>query len=94
MNGRGSSKRGGHASQLSALRSVLTATGGATKVEELYRLLTAEETAHFLAMSESQVRHLTCRHELPCIQTGRRGVAYRLIDLIEWQENLRRTVSF
>jgi predicted DNA-binding transcriptional regulator AlpA len=71
---------------LGALRSVLTATGGEARIEEVYRVLGAEEAARFLGVSESQVRHLTCRRELPCIKTGKRGVGYRLIDLINWQE--------
>ena len=41
------------------LRSVLRATGGNAKVEELYRLLTAEEAAHFLALAEATVRDKT-----------------------------------
>jgi predicted DNA-binding transcriptional regulator AlpA len=86
MSGRGSSKRDAHPGELAALRSVLIATGGQAKLEELYRVLNADEAARFLGVSESQVRHLTCRRELPCIKTGKRGVGYRLIDLIEWQE--------
>jgi hypothetical protein len=71
---------------LGALRSVLTASGGEAKIEELYRILGAEEAARSLCVSESQVRHLTCRRELPCLKTGKGGVGYRLIDLINWQE--------
>jgi hypothetical protein len=35
------------------------------------------------------VRKMTARHELPCIKTGKRGVGYRVIDLIDWQESRR-----
>ncbi len=28
------------------------------------------------------VRNMTARHELPCIKTGKRGVGYRVVDLI------------
>jgi excisionase family DNA binding protein len=69
-----------------ALRAVLIATGGHAKVRELYQLLSAEETAAFLGLSLDTVRHLTARRELPCIKTGKRGVGYRVIDLIAWQE--------
>ncbi len=35
---------------------------------------------------------MTSRRELPVIKTGKRGVGYRLIDLIRWQEErIRRT---
>ncbi len=44
-----------------------------------------EVAARFLGISDSQVRHLTCRRELPSIKTGKVGMGYRLIDLIEWQ---------
>jgi excisionase family DNA binding protein len=86
--------RNGKTGELRELRSVLIATGGQAKVEELYRVLVAEEAARFLGISESQVRDLTSRRELPCIKTGKRGVGYRLIDLIEWQDVRRQSVSY
>jgi predicted DNA-binding transcriptional regulator AlpA len=70
--------------ELGTLRSVLVATAGQAKVEELYRLLNAEQAAHFLGLSESQVRHMTCRSELPCVQLSANRVGYQLIDLIDW----------
>ncbi len=36
-------------------------------------------------LDDSHVRHLTCRRELPSIKTGKVGMGYSLIDLIEWQ---------
>jgi len=68
------------------LRVVLKATGGNAKVEELYRLLNAEETARFLGLAEPTIRDMTYRHELPHTKIGKRGVRYRLIDLIAWSE--------
>jgi excisionase family DNA binding protein len=81
-------KRRGEASAASerVLRSVLRATGGNAKVEELYRLLSAEEAARFLGLAEPTIRDMTYRHELPHVKVGVRGVRYRLIDLIDWQE--------
>ncbi len=69
-----------------ALRSVLAATGGAAKVEELYRLLNAEEAARFLGLAEPTVRDMTYCHDLAHTKVGVRGVRYRLIDLIAWSE--------
>jgi excisionase family DNA binding protein len=69
-----------------SLRSVLHATGGHAKVEELYRLLNAEEAARFLGLAESTVRDMTYRRELPHTKIGLRGVRYRLIDLIAWSD--------
>ncbi len=68
------------------LRSVLVATAGNAKLVELYKLLSAEETAAFLGLALQTVRNMTARRELPVIKTGKRGVGYRLIDLIAWQE--------
>jgi excisionase family DNA binding protein len=74
------------AATLRALRSVLHATGGNAKLLELYRVMPAEEAAVFLGLALQTVRNMTARHELPCIRTGKRGVGYRVIDLIDWQE--------
>lgn len=90
MNRRQQAKRDGCAGELGVLQGVLQATGGQAKVRELYQLLTAEEAAAFLALDLSTVRHLTCRSELPSIKTGKRGVRYRVIDLIAWQETRAR----
>jgi excisionase family DNA binding protein len=68
------------------LRSVLSSAGETTKIEELYRLLTCQECAHFLGLAEATVRDMTYRHELPFTKVGSRGVRYRLIDLIVWAE--------
>jgi predicted DNA-binding transcriptional regulator AlpA len=82
---------GRHGSEASAntaraLRSVMLATGGQAKLLELYRILSAEEAGDFLGLALQTVRNMTARHELPCIKTGKRGVGYRVIDLIAWQE--------
>lgn len=77
------------ADTIRAVRGVLEATGGAAKVDELYRLLRAEEAGEFLGMPLQTVRNMTARHELPSIRTGKRGVRYRVADLIAWQETRR-----
>lgn len=88
-------RHGGEASAGTArtLRSVLIETGGQAKVLELYRILSAEEAADFLGLALQTVRNMTARHELPSIRTGKRGVGYRVIDLIGWQERRLRPVS-
>ncbi|HJU29648.1 MAG TPA: helix-turn-helix domain-containing protein [Candidatus Binataceae bacterium] len=86
-NRRGQTRHGGRSGELPALRSVLIATGGQAKLLELYKVLSAEEAAEFLGIALQTVRNMTARRELPCIRTGKRGVGYRVIDLIQWQED-------
>lgn len=86
MNRRQQAEREGRVGQMAALRSVLIATAGQAKVEELYRVLKADEAARFLGLAEDTLRNMTYRHEIPHVKTGKRGVGYRLISLIEWQD--------
>ncbi len=72
--------------RVAVLKEALSATGGQAKVRELYQLLTAEEAASFLALDLGTVRNLTYRRELPFVKIGRRGVRYRVLDLLAWQE--------
>jgi excisionase family DNA binding protein len=78
---------------VSVRNSVLLATGGQAKLLELYRVLSAEEAAAMLGLALGTVRHMTARHELPSIKTGKRGVGYRVIDLIAWQEERMRPAA-
>lgn len=73
-------------SAVAVLKAVLKAAGGETKVRELFQLLTADEAAAFLALDSGTVRNLTYRRELPCVKVGIRGVRYRVLDLLAWQE--------
>lgn len=51
-------------------------------MNELDRLLTAEEAGKYLGLKTSTVRRLTYTRELPCVRpTGRRAVRYSLRDL-------------
>ena len=84
MKARGNRRTEASAATSAALRSVLRATGGNAKVEELYRLLTAEEAGRFLGLAESTVRDMTYRHELPRTKPTPHAVRYRLIELIAW----------
>ena len=86
MNERRQARREGRVGELAALRSVLFASGGQAKVLELYRVLSAQEAAAFLGIALQTVRNMTARRELPCVKTGKRGVGYRVVDLIAWQE--------
>jgi excisionase family DNA binding protein len=89
MKAAGNQRSERRAATVRALRSVLVATAGNAKVLELYRVLSAEQTAEWLGLALQTVRKMTARHELPCIKIGKRGVGYRVIDLIEWQESRR-----
>jgi excisionase family DNA binding protein len=75
---------------MATLKAALQATAGQAKVRDLYQLLTAEEAAEFLALDVGTIRNLTYRRGLPCVKVGPRGVRYRLLDLIVWQEERRR----
>jgi excisionase family DNA binding protein len=86
MKGGGRQRSEVGAATVRALRGVPAATGGNAKLLELYRVLSAEEAAAFLGIALQTVRNMTARRELPCIKTGKRGVGYRVIDLIRWQE--------
>lgn len=90
MNRRQEAERNGQADRTAALRSVLVKTGGQAKIEELYRHLRADEAAHFLGFAEQTVRDMTYRNELPYVKVGKRGVRYRLIDLIAWSDRHAR----
>ncbi len=72
---------------VAVLQEALSVTGGQAKVRELYQLLTAEEAADFLALDLGTVRNLTYRRELPFVKIGPRGVRYRVLDLLAWQES-------
>ncbi len=69
------------------LRSVLRATAGEAKVREMFQLLNAKQAAEFLGIAEPTVRDMTYRRELPYVRVGKRGVRYRLIDLIGWADS-------
>lgn len=90
MAERSQARNEGRGAAMTGLRSILIATGGAAKVEELYRLMVAEEAAHFLGLALQTLRNMTARGELPVIKTGKRGVGYRVVDLIEWQNERER----
>jgi len=76
--------------RMATLKAALLATAGQANVRDLYQLLTAEEAAEFLALDVGTIRNLTYRRGLPCVKVGLRGVRYRLLDLIVWQEERSR----
>jgi excisionase family DNA binding protein len=69
-----------------ALRDAERILGRPVTLEEATRVLKAKEAARYLGVDESTIRHMSSRGELAKIKTGSRGVGYRLLDLIEWQE--------
>ncbi len=93
MRAGGKSRSVANGETIRALRSVLHATGGGAKVEELYWVMRAEEAARFLGLAEPTVRDMTYRHELPHVKLGARAVGYQLIDLIEWLKARRQPAA-
>jgi excisionase family DNA binding protein len=91
MKAGGKALGGGRIETVRALRSIERVMGRPATVEECGRLLKAEQVAQFLALDLSTVRHMTARGELPVIRTGKRGVAYQLIDLLGWIEARRES---
>jgi predicted DNA-binding transcriptional regulator AlpA len=90
MRSHGKSAYDGRGGELGTLSEVLIATGDKANIEELYRPLSAREAARFLGLSESQLRHMTSRREVPSVQLSANRVAYLPIDLIEWLRARRR----
>jgi len=93
MSERRLARREGRDSGLAALRSVLFTSGGQATVLELYRVLSAKEAVAFLGLALQTVRNVTARRELSCVKTGKRGVGYRVVDLIAWQEARLRSAT-
>ena len=51
-------------------------------MDDVDRLLTADEAARFLGLKSPTIRRLTAEGELPAVlPTGRRAVRYRMKDL-------------
>lgn len=49
----------------------------------LAKLLTAQEAAELLSLKVGTIRDMTYRKEIPYVKIGKRGVRYRLIDLLD-----------
>ena len=54
--------------------------------------MTVEETAVFLGTTKGQLYNLVNRREIPYVTWGKRGIRFRGLDLIAWQEARRRPV--
>lgn len=85
----GKSPRDAGARDLAALRSAIREAGGQAALDEFYRQMDIEEAARFLGTTKGQLYNLTSRREIPFIPWGKRGVRFRRIDLIRWQEARR-----
>jgi excisionase family DNA binding protein len=86
VNRRPQAKRDGDADEVAALRSAIRDSGGKAALDDLYGLMPIEEAAHFLGTTKGQLYNLTSRREIPFIPWGKRGVRFRRVDLIRWQE--------
>lgn len=56
----------------------------------LAKLITAQEVAELLSIKLATVRALTYRRKIPCVKIGRRGVRYRLLDILTFIEDRSR----
>jgi len=86
MNRRQQASSTSAADDLAALRSAVRDAGGKAALDDLYRQMTIEDTADFLGTTKGQLYNLTSRGEIPFIPWGKRGVRFRRVDLIRWQE--------
>ena len=85
------SRKNGHIMErVAALQNALRNMNGQGTTQLLAQLLTAEETAELLGMELGTIRNMTYRRELPVVKIGRRGVRYRLLDLLAWIEERSR----
>ncbi len=85
-----SRKNGQVMERVAALQNALRNMNGQGTLQLLAQLLTAEETAELLGMELGTIRNMTYRRELPVVKIGRRGVRYRLLDLLAWIEERSR----
>lgn len=85
-----SRKNGQVMERVAALRNALQKIDGNGAAQLMAKLLTAEETAELLGMELGTIRNMTYRRELPVVKIGRRGVRYRLLDLLAWIEERSR----
>ncbi len=79
-------ERDGRAHNVEVLRAAVSEAGGHAAVDDLYRQMDIKEAARFLGTTKGQLYNLTSRREIPFIPWGKRGVRFRRIDLIRWQE--------
>ena len=75
-----------------ALESAFRSVGGPAAIDYLHQQMTVEETAVFLGTTKGQLYNLVNRREIPYVSWGKRGVRFRRIDLIAWQEERKRPV--
>ena len=90
MNRSGKSRRDGRAGELAAEIAELRAAGVEVTADYLLARITIDEAARFLGTTPGQLYHLTARREIPFVAWGKRGLRFRRIDLMRWQEDGRR----
>jgi excisionase family DNA binding protein len=92
MNRRKPTDRDGARPQLGALEAAFRSAGGPAAIDYLHQQMTVEETAVFLGTTKGQLYNLVNRREIPYVTWGKRGIRFRGLDLIAWQEARRRPV--
>ncbi len=86
MKAGGRHRDDGAAARIAALAAAFRAAGGPAAIDDLYRQINIDEAARFLGTTKGQLYNLTARHEIPFVRWGKRGVRFRRIDLIAWQD--------
>jgi len=71
---------------MAAVCSAVREAGAEVTPDYLLSQIDIEEAARFLGTTKGQLYNLTYRREIPFIPWGKRGVRFRRIDLIRWQE--------
>jgi len=76
----------GSGDRLTALLAAVRAAGVEVTPDYLLGQIDIEEAARFLGTTKGELYNLTYRREIPFIPWGKRGVRFRRIDLMRWQE--------
>ena len=79
------------AEEVVAICSAVSDAGGQVTLTDLYGEIDIEEAARFLKTTKGQLYNLTHRREVPFLRWGNRGVRFRRVDLIRWQDGRRVT---
>jgi excisionase family DNA binding protein len=82
----GKSRGERNAEAIRELRSKIGDAAVQAILDDPKRQMTIEEAALFLGTTKGELYNLTYRRAIPFVRLGKRGVRFRRIDLIKWQE--------
>ena len=57
------------------------------------KLLTVDEVAHMLGMTESAVRHLVYRRQIPHVKVGPKTLRFDPVEIADWLAERRVAVA-